>query len=80
MAGTPVRRDTDRQKSGYGPELTPARESARFWSALLPDSLQLQIQDVIPNLSCWQLTIPCRGPRCALLTDSLSFQQCHRLS
>ena len=27
MAGTAVRRDTDRQKSGYGPELTPARES-----------------------------------------------------
>jgi hypothetical protein len=27
MAGTPVRRDTDRQKSGYGPELTLAQES-----------------------------------------------------
>jgi hypothetical protein len=25
VAGTPVRRDTDRQKSGYGPELTPAQ-------------------------------------------------------
>jgi hypothetical protein len=32
MAGTPVRRDTDRQKSGYGPELTRAGSPPGFWT------------------------------------------------
>src|SRR4029453_18807451 len=48
MAGTPVRRDTGPAEVRIRTRADPSAGSPpEFWRALLPDSLQLQIQDVL---------------------------------